>query len=81
MLMQATTVRVSSSTRRTLARLAEATDSSVQSVLTTAVESYRRHVLLDRANHDFAKLRKNPKAWAQYRKELARFEATGADGV
>ena len=79
--MNATTVRLSPATHRTLARLAESTDSSVQAVLKAAVETYRRHVLLERANEGFAKLRRRPKAWAEYRNELAQFEATGTDGL
>lgn len=79
--MQATTVRLSPATHRVLASLAESSKTSVPAVLKAAVETYRRHVLLERANEGFAKLRKRPKAWAEYRKELAQFEATGSDGL
>lgn len=79
--MRATTVRLNSATHRSVASLAESSKTSIPAVLKAAVETYRRHVLLERATEGFAKLRKRPKAWAEYRKELTQFETTGSDGL
>ena len=79
--MQATTVRISPATRRTLTELSQATDSSLQGVLNAAVEAYRRQVFLERANDAFAELRRNPDDWAKYQQELAEWESLGSEGL
>ena len=79
--MQATTVRMSPSTRQTLNRLADATHSSVQRVLEAAVETYRRQVFLDQTNLAFAALRQDPAAWAAYLEDLEPWEGTARDGL
>jgi hypothetical protein len=78
--MKARTLRNSPTTRRTLTELAQATDSSLQDVLSAAVESYRRQVFLKRANEAFSELRRKPSDWAEYRQEVAQWATLGADG-
>ncbi len=72
---------MSSATRQTLDRLADATESSVQSVLEAAVETYRRQVFLDQTNQAFAGLRQDPAAWAAYLEDLHPWDGTGQDGL
>ena len=79
--MNSTSVRIRPATRKALAELAQATRSSPQKVLDSAVESYRRHVFLKGANQAYARLRKNSKAWADYRTELATWERLSGDGL
>lgn len=79
--MQSTTVRVNLATHKVLARLAEETHFSIQTVLNSAVEAYRREVFLDRTNRAYAELKKDPKAWTEYQEELAAWDSTTKDGV
>ena len=79
--MQAATIHIRPATRETLEQLAAHTRSSVQNVLDAAVEAYRRHVLLEQTNQALADLRKDDRAWKEYRQEIARWETTGQDGL
>ncbi|MBI4023453.1 MAG: toxin-antitoxin system protein [Verrucomicrobia bacterium] len=79
--MQSTTVRVNPTTHKVLANLAEETHSSIQTVLREAVETYRREVFLERTNQAYAELKKNPKTWAEYQKEMAAWDHTAKDGL
>ena len=81
MRMHPTAVRIRPATRKALVELAQVTQSSPQNVLDSAVESYRRHIFLKCANQAYARLRKNSKAWAAYRAELADWEALSGDGL
>jgi predicted transcriptional regulator len=79
--MQSTTVRVNLATHRVLTRLAEDTHFSIQTVLSNAVEAYRREVFLHRTNQAYAELKKDPKAWAERQEELAEWDGTTKDGL
>lgn len=79
--MHATAVRIRQATRKALVELAQVTQSSPQKVLDLAVESYRRHIFMKGANRAYARLRKNSKAWAAYRAELADWETLSGDGL
>ncbi len=79
--MQSTTVRVNQATHQTLTSLAKETKSSIQAVLSEAVEVYRRERFLQRVNQAYADLRRNPGAWADHRGELEVWEITGTDGL
>ena len=79
--MHSIAVRIRPATRKTLVELAQATQSSPQNVLDSAVESYRRHIFLKGANQAYARLRKSPKAWAAYRAELDDWETLSNDGL
>jgi predicted transcriptional regulator len=79
--MQSTTIRVRLETHKTLAKLAKESHSSIQTVLSDALETYRREVFLQRANQAYAELRSDPTAWAEYQKELAPWDATAENGL
>ena len=51
----------------------------MQSILDSALEQYRRERFLHEANSDFARLRKNPKAWEQEAAERDVWDATLED--
>jgi hypothetical protein len=79
--MQSTTVRVNLATHKVLTSLAEETHFSVQTVLSNAVEAYRREVFLERTNQAYAELKKDPKAWAECEEEWAAWNNTTKDGL
>ncbi len=79
--MQSTTIRVRLETHKTLARLAKDNHSSIQIVLSEALEAYRREVFLQRTNQAYAELRSDPVAWVQYQEELAAWDGTAEDGL
>ena len=79
--MQSTTVRVNLTTHKVLTSLARETHFSIQTVLNNAVEAYRREIFLDRTNHAYAELKKDPKAWAECQEELEVWNSTTKDGL
>ena len=79
--MQSTTVRVNLTTHKALTSLAEETHFSIQTVLSNAVEAYRREVFLDRTNQAYAELKKDPRAWAECQEERAVWNGTTKDGL
>ena len=54
---------------------------SIQTVLEKAIENYRRQYVLTQTNKAYAKLRKNPKAWAEEIKERKNWENTLSDDL
>ncbi len=66
------TTRISDSSREVLHRLAEESGESLQALLDKAIETYRRHRFLEKANRAFEALRANRKAWKE---ELAERQA------
>jgi predicted transcriptional regulator len=75
------TIRISAAAHRSLAEMAEQTDSSLQEMLDQAVEHERRRLLLERANLAYSKLRQDKKAWKAWRAELRQLDATLNDGI
>jgi hypothetical protein len=75
------TVRISSTAHRSLAQMAEQTNSSLQETLDRAIENERRRLLLERTNQAYSKLRQNKKAWKAWRAELRELDATLSDGI
>ena len=75
------TIRISSTAHRSLAKMAEQTNSSLQATLDRAIENERRRLLLERTNVAYAKLRQNKKAWKAWRTELRQLDATLSDGI
>jgi predicted transcriptional regulator len=75
------TVRISRTAHRSLAQMAEATNTSLQAMLDQAIENERRRVLLERTNLAYAKLRQNKKAWKAWRAELRQLDANVNDGI
>src|SRR5262245_54283670 len=56
------TVRISSTAHRSLAQMAEQTNSSLQETLDRAIENERRRLLLEQTKQAYAKLRQNKKS-------------------
>ncbi len=79
--MAGTTVRIRDDTHATLRELAREADESMQEVLAKAVESYRRQRLIEATNAAYARLRQDPRAWAEMEEERRLWEATLADGL
>lgn len=75
------TIRISAAAHRSLTQISQETNSSLQEVLTDAIEVYRRRLLLGRANLGYAKLRQDKRAWQQWKKELRSLDATLSDGI
>jgi hypothetical protein len=74
-------VRISPRTHELLRQLAEEEQQSMQSVLDTALERYRRDRFLRAANADFAALKADGKAWKQELHDRELWEKTVADGI
>jgi hypothetical protein len=75
------TIRISHTAHRSLAQMAEETNTSLQEMLDRAVENERRRLLLERTNLAYLKLRRNEKAWKSWRAELRQLDATLSDGI
>jgi predicted CopG family antitoxin len=75
------TIRISSTAHRSLAKMAEQTNTSLQEMLDRAIENERRRLLLERTNQAYSKLRQNKKAWEAWRAELRQLDATLSDGI
>ncbi len=75
------TIRISSMAHRSLAQMAEDTNTSLQEMLDQAVENERRRLLLERTNLAYSKLRQDKKAWKAWRAELRQLDATLSDGI
>lgn len=78
--MPSLTVRIDEASHDTLRNLAKRRGESMQEVLATAIEEYRRRHFLETVNSAFAALRNNPKAWKQEKEERAAWERTLKDG-
>ena len=75
------TIRISSAAHRSLANMAEQTNTSLQQMLDQAIEHERRRLLLERTNLAYAKLRQDKKAWKAWRAELRQLDASLNDGI
>ncbi len=76
-----TTVRVTQETREALQRLARESNEPMQSVLSKAVEEYKRRWILEQTNRAYAALRSKPEQWAEEEEERHAWEQTLADGL
>lgn len=79
--MASATVRINAQTHSKLKDLAERAGRSMPDVLDSAVEAYRRQVLLEETNRAFARLKADPKAWTEELAERAAWDVTLADGL
>lgn len=78
--MSSRTVRINESTYALLKQLAEHLGVTMLTVLTDAVENHRRQLFLRQMNADFARLRKDAKAWEEELKERAIWDSALCDG-
>src|SRR5262249_61107844 len=72
---------ISEKTNVVLHELAEQTGKTVQEVLDTAVEDYRRKVFIEQVNAGYAALRADPAAWAEVEAERQSMEGSLMDGL
>jgi hypothetical protein len=79
--MSSRTVRISPQTHAKLKELAEQAGLPMPAVLERAVDEYERRKFLEGLNEDFARLRSDPKAWADELAERALFEGTLMDDL
>lgn len=79
--MSTATVRVTSETRAVIQALARESNQSMQSLIARAIEQYRRHLMLQRANDAYAALRARPEAWAEEQAERRMWESALGDHV
>jgi hypothetical protein len=74
-------VRITEETHAVVRELAEASGRSMQEVLAEAVGALRRSTLLEKTNDAYARLRDDPRRWAEEIAERTAWEATLADGI
>jgi hypothetical protein len=79
--MSTLTVRISSTSRNTLRKLAAKEGATMQAILDKAVESYRRQLFLEEVNKAYAALRQDQGTWAQIEKEREAWDTTLEDGL
>ena len=79
--MASNTVRIDSSTHKTLQRLSAQTGQKMQEILGEAIELYRRKLFLEKANAAFAALKADPQAWKEEQEERTAWDVTFLDGL
>ena len=77
---RSTTIRVTSHARDTVREISQITGKRQQEVVDEAVETYRRQILLDKANTAYAALRSDGSAWEAETREREAWDTTLADG-
>ena len=75
------TVRVTEDTRALLRWLSENEGRSMQAVLRSALEVYRRQRFLDEVNAGYAQLRSDRRSWEEWTMERDVWDRTLADGL
>jgi hypothetical protein len=75
------TVRVTEDTRALLRWLSEIEGRSMQAVLRSALEVYRRQRFLDDVNAGYAELRRDRRSWEEWTTERDLWDRTLADGL
>ena len=78
--MSSSTVRISKESGTILKEIAAREKRSLQAVLDTAIEEYRRHRFLHEANKAYSVLKENPKNWKAEMEERKQWETTLSDG-
>lgn len=79
--MATATVRISKESHAKLVALAVEHNRPMGAVLADLIERERRRLFLEGANRDFACLRTDPEAWADYWAEHQSMECTLMDGL
>jgi len=78
--MPSSTVRISKESGDILREIAAQERKSLQAILDTAIEEYRRRRFLQEANKAYSVLRENPKKWKMEQEERKQWETTLSDG-
>lgn len=79
--MASTTVRVDPKLHATLRKLSEAEHRPIGQVIEDAVAKYEKDAFWKGLYDDYARLRANPEAWADYQREVALWDSTSNDGL
>ena len=79
--MMPVNVKISASTLGKLKELMRMSNRSQPAILDEAVDALYRRTQLESLNRDYARLRRNPKAWAQTLKERRLWDQTNLDGI
>jgi hypothetical protein len=75
------TVKIPFDAHATLAEFATTQERPMGEILADLIERERRRLFLEGANADFARLRADPEAWADYQAEIRSMEGTLMDGL
>jgi hypothetical protein len=75
------TVRISEDARRLLQWLSEKEGRSMQAVLRSALEVYRRQRFLEEMNASYAELRSDARSWDEWSSEVSLWDRTLSDGL
>lgn len=79
--MANTMVRVSITAHNILKELANRKGESIQSILSKAIEEYRRHQIFEEANRAYAVLQNDSQGWKEEHEERALWDNTLSDGL
>jgi len=79
--MASTTIRVSAATHARVRQLAEEGHMSLSEVVADAVAQLERRKMLEGFNADYARLKADPEAAAEFAAEMAEFDNTLYDGL
>jgi hypothetical protein len=79
--MQTTTIRISKAAHDRLKEISQIEDKSMQSVLESILEKYRRESFLRRTNESFKKLQENSANWQEELQERALWDHTLEDDL
>lgn len=74
-----TTVRISKEAHQMLRQLSEQCGEPMQQVLAKALEAYRRRLFMERFSVSYAKLRADPKRWAEVLQEREEWDSVLLD--
>jgi len=79
--MESQTIRVSKTTHQILRGLARQARTTMTAIVEAAVREYQRNKYWEEYYADYAALRANPEAWAEYQEEIRAWDCTLADGL
>jgi hypothetical protein len=79
--MPATTIRIRAASHEALKEIVAITGRSLQDELDDAIELRRRMLYLEGLKADYAALAKDPRAMAEFKKEVDLWDTAGNDGL
>ena len=79
--MAAVTIRIRATTHRALKELAARSGQSLQDMAEKAIDDYRRKLYLEGANADYSAMNADPRAFAEFKKEIGAWDVTNLDGL
>ncbi|NSW91666.1 MAG: toxin-antitoxin system protein [Firmicutes bacterium] len=76
-----TTIRVSRDVYNAIKYLAKQTNENMQDIVENAVNEYKKRRFFEEMNNAYAKLKSDPKAWDEEKKERELWDITLSDGL